>query len=118
MQIYALTSDHRHEEVNVFFEEVDSVRSRCKSEGTLVIEDLNARVGEGRRGNSVKIQGEINGCSSAKVGSKLIWIFFKHDSKYLHIKVESNQLYYYQHKIQGECEVSEEISWSRLWKDV
>ena len=54
IQVYAPTGDHSDDEDDDFYEQVDSVRSRCKpGEVILVMGDLNAKVGKGRSGNVV-----------------------------------------------------------------
>ena len=54
IQVYAPTGDHSEEEVDAFYEQLDSVRSRCKpGELTLVMGDLNAKVGAARSGTVV-----------------------------------------------------------------
>uniref|UniRef100_A0A0P4VZ55 Endonuclease/exonuclease/phosphatase domain-containing protein n=1 Tax=Scylla olivacea TaxID=85551 RepID=A0A0P4VZ55_SCYOL len=54
IQVYAPTGDHSDDEVDAFYEQVDSAWGLCKpGEVTLVMGDLNAKVGEGRSGNVV-----------------------------------------------------------------
>ena len=54
IQVYAPTGDHSEEDVELFYEQLDKVRNQCKSgEVTLVMGDLNAKVGEDCSGNVV-----------------------------------------------------------------
>ena len=52
--MYAPTVVHGEDEIDAFYERVDGVRGQCKpGEVTLVMGDLNAKVGEGRSGSVV-----------------------------------------------------------------
>ena len=54
IQVYAPTADYSDEDIETFYEQVDSARSQCKPEEiTLVVGDLNAKVGCGRSGEVV-----------------------------------------------------------------
>ena len=54
IQVYAPTTDYSDREVDEFYEQVDSVRRQCKAEElTIVMGDLNAKVGKGRSGTVV-----------------------------------------------------------------
>ena len=54
IQVYAPTGDHSDDEVDLFYEQLDNVRSQCRSgEVTIVMGDLNAKVGESCSGNVV-----------------------------------------------------------------
>ena len=54
IQVYAPTADYSDEDIEAFYEQVDSARSQCKPEEiTLVVGDLNAKVGCGRSGEVV-----------------------------------------------------------------
>lgn len=54
IQVYAPTCDHSDDEIEDFYEQLDSVRSQCKpGEVTLVMGDLNAKVGRGAAGLAV-----------------------------------------------------------------
>ena len=55
LQVYAPTGDHSDDsDVQLFYEQLDKVRNQCKSgEVTLVMVDLNAKVGEGCSGNEL-----------------------------------------------------------------
>ena len=54
IQVYAPTTDYSDEDIEAFYEQVDSARSQCKPEEiTLVVGDLNAKVGRGRSGEVV-----------------------------------------------------------------
>ncbi|XP_063863898.1 craniofacial development protein 2-like [Scylla paramamosain] len=44
IQVYAPTGDHSDDEVETFYDQVDSARGQCKPEATLVMGDLNAKV--------------------------------------------------------------------------
>ena len=52
--VYAPSGDHSDDEVDAFYEQVDSARKQCKpGEVTLVTGDINAKVGKRRSGNVV-----------------------------------------------------------------
>ena len=54
IQVYAPTTDYSDSEVEEFYEQVDSVRRQCKAEEvTIVMGDLNAKVGRGSGGTVV-----------------------------------------------------------------
>ena len=54
IQVYAPTADYSYEDIEAFYEQVDSARSQCKPEEiTLIVGDLNAKVGRGRSGEVV-----------------------------------------------------------------
>ena len=54
IQVYAPTADYSDEDIEAFYEQVDSARRQCKPEEiTLVVGDLNAKVGCGRSGEVV-----------------------------------------------------------------
>ena len=51
IQVYAPTAEYCEEDIKALYEQVDSARSQCKPEEiTLVVGDLNAKVGRGRSG--------------------------------------------------------------------
>ena len=54
IQVYAPTSQHSDDTIDGFYDQVDEVRRQCKSnEVTIVMGDLNAKVGRGRSGDAV-----------------------------------------------------------------
>ena len=54
IQVYAPTTAYSDSEVDEFYEQVDSVRRQCKAEEvTIVMGDLNAKVGQGSSGSVV-----------------------------------------------------------------
>ena len=54
IQVYAPTTDYSDSEVEEFYEQVDSVRRQCRAEEvTIVMGDLNAKVGRGSGGTVV-----------------------------------------------------------------
>ena len=53
IQAYAPTRDHSDDEVDLFYQQLYSVRSQCRTEVTIVMGDLNAKVGECCSGNMV-----------------------------------------------------------------
>ena len=54
IQVYAPTADYNDEDIEAFYEQVDSARRQCKPEEiTLVVGDLNAKVGCGSSGEVV-----------------------------------------------------------------
>ena len=55
MQVYAPTSDYGPNDVDEFYEQLESVRRQCKAEEvTIVMGDLNAKVGQGHSGSVVE----------------------------------------------------------------
>ena len=57
IQVYALTPEHT-EEIEAFYEDIDKAKRQCKSqEIMLVMGDLNAKVGKGKVGNTVRPHG-------------------------------------------------------------
>ena len=54
IQVYAPTNDHSDEVIEEFYEQLEEARRQCKpNEVTVVMGDLNAKVGEGRSGEVV-----------------------------------------------------------------
>ena len=54
MQVYAPTSDYGPNDVDEFYEQLESVRRQCKAEEvTVLMGDLNAKVGQGHSGSVV-----------------------------------------------------------------
>ena len=54
IQVYAPTTSHSDDVIDTFYEQVDEVRRQCKNdEVTVVMGDLNAKVGRGRSGEVV-----------------------------------------------------------------
>ena len=54
IQVYVSTRYHSDDEVDLFYEQLDNVGSLCKSgEVTIMMGDLNDRMGEGCNGNMV-----------------------------------------------------------------
>jgi hypothetical protein len=54
INLYVPNVSHRYEEVETFYEQVDSVRKECKAEDvSIVIRDLNAKVGMSCSGSIV-----------------------------------------------------------------
>lgn len=54
IQVYAPTRDSSTEDLESFYETVEKARKLCKSqENTIILGDFNAKVGEGRRGNTI-----------------------------------------------------------------
>ena len=54
VQVYAPTSERDEDEVDEFYDKVDEVLDQCKNhEITIVMGDVNAKVGEGRLGEAV-----------------------------------------------------------------
>jgi len=54
VQVYTPTSDSTEEEIDDFYEHIESALQQCKSqENTIILGDFNAKVGEGRQENVV-----------------------------------------------------------------
>ena len=54
IQVYAPTADQEEEVIEEFYEQMDRARRKCKpGEVTVVMDDLNAKIGRGRSGNIV-----------------------------------------------------------------
>ena len=53
-QVYSPTTDYSENDIEEFYEQVDSVRRQCKAEEVnFVMGDLKAKVGRGRSGTDV-----------------------------------------------------------------
>ena len=50
IQIYAPTSTHTDEEMEIFYEDLDRALKKQRTQFTFVIGDFNAKVGQKRRG--------------------------------------------------------------------
>lgn len=54
IQVYAPTTDHAEEEIDKFYSDLEEAKKVCKSqEVTIIMGDLNAKVGKGRYGRAV-----------------------------------------------------------------
>ena len=54
IQVYAPTSESSEEELEGFYEQIETAMKQCKSlENTIILGDFNAKVGEGRQDNTV-----------------------------------------------------------------
>ena len=93
IQVYAPTADYSDEDIEAFYEQVDSARSQCKPEEiTLVVGDLNAKVGCGRSGEVVGNYGLgqrnergdrwVEWCESWE--QIIMNTFFRHHPRYLY----------------------------------
>ena len=93
IQVYVPTADYSDEDIEAFYEQVDSARSQCKPEEiTLVVGDLNAKV---FRGRSVEVVGKyglgqrnergdrwVEWCESW--GQIIMNTFFRHHPRHLY----------------------------------
>ena len=80
IQVYAPTSDHDDDSVEDFYQKLEEVRGQTKAHDiTIIMKDLNAKVGEGREGDLVggfglrerEMRGETDGWSGVGDGNRL-----------------------------------------------